>query len=250
MPRLMRLALVQLCLLALSGVSSFAQSSGSSAPEFFRIQPVRPVEQLRHEALLLKPPPERGDFKPFDLVELIKLDPSIHLDIRYASSNNFLGTPIYSQARAFLQRPAAAALVRAAQRLKKDGFGLLIHDGYRPWYVTWMFWQATPPDKHDFVADPAKGSRHNRGCAVDLTLYDLHTGRAVEMPGLYDEMTERSYPNYTGGTPAQRHLRDTLRAAMESEGFRVFEFEWWHFDYQDWQSYPIGNISFESIGSH
>jgi D-alanyl-D-alanine dipeptidase len=182
-----------------------------------------------------------------ELVELVKLDKSIRLDIRYASTNNFLSTKIYQQARAFLQRPAAEALVRAHRNLRKHGYGLLIHDGYRPWYVTKLFWDATPANLHQFVADPAEGSRHNRGCAVDLTLYDLKTGRAVEMPGLYDEMSERSYANYSGGTAEQRRLRDLLIATMEAEGFKVYEFEWWHFDYKDWQQYPVLNIRFDQI---
>jgi D-alanyl-D-alanine dipeptidase len=131
--------------------------------------------------------------------------------------------------------------------LMKQGYGLLIFDGYRPWHITKIFWDATPPDKHDFVADPAKGSRHNRGCAVDLTLYDLKTGKEVEMTGGYDEMSERSYPNYAGGTPVQRARRDLLRRALEQQGFQVFDFEWWHFDYRDWPKYSIGNIPFESI---
>jgi D-alanyl-D-alanine dipeptidase len=213
----------------------------------FRIQPVRPVEELRREALAAKPPVEQGDFRPSDLVELTKLDPTIKLDIRYATANNFLSTPIYTQARAFLQRPAAEALVRASQELKKLGYGLLIHDGYRPWYVTKIFWDATPADKHEFVADPSQGSHHNRGCAVDLTLYNLKTGEPVEMPSVYDEMSKRAYPTYTGGTPEQTRLRDLLRAEMEKQGFTVYESEWWHFDYKDWKSYRIENIPFEKI---
>lgn len=216
-------------------------------PAVFRIQPLRPVAELRQEAAARQPPHEDGDFLPFDLVELTSLDPGIRLDIRYATVNNFLGTPAYTQARAFLQRPAAEALVRAHRALAKQGYGLLIHDGYRPWAVTWIFWQATPAAKHDFVADPAKGSRHNRGCAVDLTLYDLKTGRPAEMPSGYDEMSERAYPTYSGGTPAQRRLRELLRTAMEAQSFQVNEFEWWHFDYKDWRHYPIGNLTFESI---
>ncbi len=117
----------------------------------------------------------------------------------------------------------------------------------RPWAITKLFWDITPADKKQFVADPKKGSKHNRGCAVDLTLFDLKTGREVEMPGVYDEMSERSYPDYTGGTPESRKLRDLLRAAMEQEGFAVYEFEWWHFDYEDWQQYPILNIPFSGI---
>jgi D-alanyl-D-alanine dipeptidase len=112
-------------------------------------------------------------------------------------------------------------LVRAHRKLKRHGYGLLIHDGYRPWFVTKMFWDATPPDKHDFVADPAEGSSHNRGCAVDLTLYDMKTGKAVQMPSRYDEMSPRSYADYAGGTARQRELRDLLRRAMETEGFTV-----------------------------
>ncbi len=228
-------------------VALFCLGVLAESPPVFRIQPVHPVEQLRREAAAQKQPPEQGDFLPFDLVEPAALEPGIRLDIRYATTNNFLSTPIYTQARALLQRPAAEALVRAQRALAKQGYGLLIHDGYRPWAVTWIFWQATPPDKHDFVADPSKGSRHNRGCAVDLTLYDLKTGEPANMPSLYDEMSERAYPTYTGGTQAQRDLRELLRSSMEAQGFEVYPFEWWHFDYKDWPHYPIGNQPFESI---
>jgi len=182
-------------------------------------------------------------------VELTKLDPTIKLDIRYATTNNLFDTVFYSQARAFLQRPAAEAVVRVNQKLKASGYGLLVHDGYRPWYVTKVFWDATPDDKKLFVADPSKGSRHNRGCAVDLSLYDLKTGKPIEMVSTYDETTDRAYPNYPGGTSLQRWHRDFLRAAMEAEGFTVYEAEWWHFDYKDWQKYRIGNVRFEDIGS-
>ncbi len=178
------------------------------------------------------------------LVELTKLDPTIKLDIRYATANNFLGRPVYTEARAFLQRPAADALLRAHQSLRQYGYGLLIHDGYRPWSVTKLFWDATPADKKVFVADPAKGSRHNRGCAVDLTLYDLKTGKPFQMPSEYDEMSERSYPDYPGGTAESRRLRNLLRDAMEHEGFMVYEYEWWHFDYKDWRLYPIADTPF------
>lgn len=195
------------------------------------------------------PPKEAGAFLEPDLVELIKLDKTIRLDIRYATSNNFLGRPVYTEARAFLQRPAAEALVRANKSLRKRGYGLVIHDGYRPWAVTKMFWDATPEDKKEFVADPAQGSKHNRGCAVDLSMFELKTGKIVEMPSGYDEMTERSHINYSGGTEETRRLRDMLRAAMEAEGFAVFEPEWWHYDYKDWKEYPILNISFAEVGA-
>jgi D-alanyl-D-alanine dipeptidase len=194
-----------------------------------------------------QPPKEVGEFRAPDLVELVKLDKSIRLQIRYATSNNFAGRPVYAQARAFLQRPAAEALVRAGRALKAHGYGLMVFDGYRPWRVTKLFWDLTPADKKQFVADPAKGSRHNRGCAVDLTLYDLRTGREVEMPSGYDEMTERSHVNYSGGTPEQRRLRDLLRSAMEAEGFNIYEPEWWHFDFKDWRQYPILDVPFSEV---
>jgi len=195
-----------------------------------------------------EPPKETGTFRKADLVELTKLDRSIKLDIRYATSNNFLGRPVYTEARAFLQRPAAEALVRAHKALRKKGYGLIIHDGYRPWSVTKIFWDATPSDKKEFVADPSQGSRHNRGCAVDLSLFDLKTGKEVVMPSGYDEMTERSHITYKGGAEEQRRLRDVLRAAMEAEGFAVYEPEWWHYDYKDWKEYPILNIAFSAVG--
>jgi zinc D-Ala-D-Ala dipeptidase len=238
-----------LLLLTLAACASHSASPdrASDSNEVFRVKPVRPVAELTPIALASTPPSESGTFRPANLVELTVLDPTIKLDIRYATTRNFLGTPIYSQARAFLQRPAAEALVRVQQSLAPEGYGLLVYDAYRPWYVTKIFWDAMPPELHKFVADPAEGSRHNRGCAVDLTLYDLRTGRAVSMPSLYDEATERAYPNYTGGTAEQRRLRDLLRRRMEAEGFSVYEFEWWHFDYRDWKAYAIENVRFEEI---
>lgn len=235
------------CLLVLVVCTSWALAQTDAGVKTFRIQPVRPVAELRAEALRAQPPTETGDFLRTDLVEVVKLDPTIKLDIRYASPNNFLSTRMYSRAKAFLQRPAAAALVRAHRQLRAQGLGLLIHDGYRPWYVTKMFWDATPPEHHSFVADPKTGSRHNRGCAVDLTLYELRTGRAVEMPSLYDEMSPRSAPTYPGGTAEQRARREALRTAMEAEGFKVNPDEWWHFDYKDWKRYRIGNVPFEKL---
>ncbi len=206
------------------------------------IEPIEPVDALRRRAMAAQPPHEAGDFRKPELVELTSLDPTIKLDIRYATTNNFMRTVFYPEARAFMQRPAAEALVRAHQKLHAMGYGLLIHDAYRPWHVTKMFWDGTPPDKRIFVADPSQGSRHNRGCAVDLTLYDLKTGQPAEMVGLYDEMSERSYPDYPGGTSLAHWHRALLRRAMEAEGFTVYEFEWWHFDYKDWAKYPILNV--------
>ena len=214
----------------------------------YRITPVRPVAELRASTLTAQPPREAGDLRAPDLVDLATLDPTIKLDIRYATDNNFLGTPLYTSARAFLQRPAAQALLRAHQALEPQGYGLLIHDAYRPWHVTKLFWDATPESGHAFVADPALGSKHNRGAAVDLTLYDRKTGQAVAMVGGYDEFSPRSNPDYPGGTSLQRWQRDLLRRAMEDQGFTVNTVEWWHFDYQDWAKYPILNRRFEELG--
>ena len=193
------------------------------------------------------PPPTPEATRRPDLVELVTLDRTIKLDIRYAGTNNFLGKPVYKEARAFLQRPAAEALLQAHRDLAKNGYGLLIHDGYRPWAITKLFWDMTSGSQREFVADPKTGSKHNRGCAVDLTIYELAGGKVVRMPGDYDEMTERSYPDYKGGTAEQRARRDLLRKAMESHGFTVEPNEWWHFNYKDWREYPILDIAFSEI---
>lgn len=202
---------------------------------------------LRARALAATPPVETADHLPADLVNLSTLGPTIRLDIRYAGSDNFMGLPLYERAAAYLQRPAAQALARAAKALEAQGYGLLIHDAYRPWFVTWMFWEATPPEDHMFVADPAQGSRHNRGCAVDLTLYDLKTGQPVQMPSRYDEMSGRSYADFIGGTTRQRAMRAILREAMVAQGFEIYPEEWWHFDYKDWRRYGIGTRTFDEL---
>jgi serine beta-lactamase-like protein LACTB len=217
--------------------------------ETFRIAPQRPIAELRKAALATTPPRESRELRKPDLVDLTTIDPTIKLDIRYATNNNFLSTPVYTTAKAYMQRPAAEALGRVQKKLSERGYGLLIHDAYRPWYVTKMFWDAAPEKYHNFVANPAKGSRHNRGCAVDLSLYDLKTGRPVQMVSGYDEFSDRAYADYPGGTSRQRWHRDLLRHAMEAEGFTVYEAEWWHFDYRDWKKYPILNLRFEELAA-
>jgi serine beta-lactamase-like protein LACTB len=214
--------------------------------ETFKIKPVRPLDELRKEALAAKPPVEKGEFRKPDMVDLATIE-GMKFDIRYATDNNFLGTPFYTSAKAYMQSPAAEALARVQAALKKQGYGLIIYDAYRPWYVTKMFWDATPEKFHGFVADPSKGSRHNRGCAVDLGLYDLKTGKVIEMVSGYDEFSDRAFPDYPGTTSRQRWHRDLLRHAMQAEGFTVYEEEWWHYDYKDWRSYPILNKTFEEL---
>jgi len=215
--------------------------------ETFYIEKQYPIEALKRDALAASPPQESGEFRETHLVDLASFDSTIRFDIRYATTNNFMRSRFYDEPRAFMQREAAASVVRAHESLAERGYGLLVHDAYRPWYVTKMFWDATPAENKDFVADPSAGSRHNRGCAVDLTLYELDTGKPVEMLGQYDEFSERSYPEYQGGTSLQRWRRDLLREAMEAEGFRVYQYEWWHYDYQGWERFRIGNQVFNEI---
>ncbi|MGI8509105.1 MAG: M15 family metallopeptidase, partial [Gemmatimonadaceae bacterium] len=222
---------------------------GPASGNQLRITPVRPIPDLEREARAATPPVEPRRLRTPDLVELVTLDSTIHLEIRYATTNNFLGTRLYPEARAFLERPAAQALVRAHHNLEKLGYGILVHDSYRPWYVTRIFWDAVPQDKKIFVADPAQGSRHNRGAAADVSLYVLATGEPVKMVSTYDETSDRAYANYPGGTSLERWHRALLRHAMEAEGFTVYNAEWWHFDYKGWSDYPILNIPFSQIHS-
>lgn len=228
---------------AVVGGARFPRRPGPTAGTF-RIPVVKPVSDLTVAARKATPPKQPEGLRPFDLVDLTKLDPTIQLDIRYATDNNFLGAKVYDQAKAMMQRPAAEALLRAHRELARQGLGLKVFDAYRPWSVTKVFWDATPQHLKHFVANPRNGSRHNRGCAVDLTLYDLATGEEHAMPSGYDEFTARAYPDYPGGTSQQRHYREVLRRAMEAQGFAVYEHEWWHFDFAEWRAYPIGNVPF------
>jgi D-alanyl-D-alanine dipeptidase len=115
--------------------------------------------------------------------------------------------------------------------------------------VTKVFWDAATPEQRriGFVANPAEGSKHNRGCAVDLTLCERSTGREVTMPSAYDEFSERAFSAYQGGSAESRKRRELLRSAMEAEGFTVLPEEWWHFDYKNWREYRVLNIPFDAI---
>jgi D-alanyl-D-alanine dipeptidase len=213
----------------------------------FRIPLQRPLEELRAETLTTSPPVESGDFLKPELVEVRALYPSIRLDNRYATKDNFMGAPFYNQSRAYLQRPAAEALVRVQKALEPFGFALVVYDAYRPWYITKMFWDATPPELRNFVADPAKGSRHNRGAAVDVSLIDLKTNLPEDMGSGYDEFSERALVDYPGSTTETRWQRELLAFLMMQEGFQRMSEEWWHFDYKDYSHYPILNLTFEQL---
>ena len=184
----------------------------------FKIQPVRPVAKLRKALVNVKPPEEKGEFRKPDLVELIKLDDSIKLDIRYASDNNFLARAAVHFREGFYAETGGGGAGALSKKLAEQGYGLVVYDGYRPWSVTKLFWEATPEKFHIFVADPSLGSHHNCGCAVDLTLYDRKTGKPVEMTGGYDEMTGRSYAEYPGGTSLQRWDRGCCGARWRRRG--------------------------------
>lgn len=195
------------------------------------------------------PPVLRDPSAARDLVELDHLDPSIHLDIRYATKDNFMRSTLYPQARAFLRKPAADALVRANRFLKAKGLGIVVFDGYRPWRITRLMWERASEAwrKGGYVADPANGSRHNRGCAVDLTLYDLKTGREVEMPTPYDDFTTRAHAHAKVASPLARTHRALLQQAMTAQGFVILPEEWWHFDYHDWKRFPLLDVDFADI---
>lgn len=198
----------------------------------------------------LVPPKGCEPCNPSELVEPVLLDPTIRLDIRYATPDNFTGRAVYAEARAFLQRPAAEALVLVHRWLREQGYGLVVYDAYRPWSVTKLFWDITPANERMFVADPATGSVHNRGCAVDVGLFDLRTGVVLETPSAYDESTERSFVTYGGGTAEQRAHRDLLRTAMERDGyFFVYPEEWWHYNFKDYRDFAIQDAEFSAIAS-
>jgi D-alanyl-D-alanine dipeptidase/kynurenine formamidase len=195
------------------------------------------------------PPVDPGVWRASELVDVTRLDSSVRVDLRYATDDNVAGRRLYRSARALLQRPVAEALVRVHRALASDGFGIVVLDAYRPWRVTKALWETTPVERREFVADPARGSRHNRGAAVDVTLFERSSGEAAVMPSGYDDFSDRAYPTYAGGDAAARARRDRLRAAMEREGFFVHPSEWWHFDYKDWADYPILDVGFETAES-
>jgi len=213
----------------------------------FKVELDKTIDEYIEDALAASPPKEKGDFRKPDLVDVTTVLENVKLDVRYATTNNFLNAPTYSEAKIFLHRPAVMALNEANKRFNAMGYGIVVHDAYRPWYVTKIFWDATEGDERNFVANPDNGSIHNRGSAIDLTLYELKTGEVIKMVGTYDEMTDRSYPEYMGGTALERWHRALLRHVMEDVGFTVLENEWWHFDYKDWQEYPILNNTFDEL---
>jgi len=180
-----------------------------------------------------------------ELVEIKKAIPNIKLDIRYATKNNFMQQVMYKQARAFARKPVVESLKKIQKELNKKGYGLKIFDGYRPYAITVEFYKKAS-DKN-FVANPAKGSKHNRGCAVDLTLINLKTGKELVMPTPYDSFSAAAAAKYEKVSPEARKNRDFLIAIMAKYQMNVLENEWWHYDFSGWRSYDLMDIPFEKL---
>ena len=220
----------------------------NKSDDTFYIIPIKDISELREISKNSNPPILDSLDSHKKLVDLKKLDDEFQLDIRYASTNNFMRSKFYKNERAFFNMSAANKLIEAKNDLKELGYGIIIYDAYRPWFVTKMFWEGTPENLKHFVANPENGSSHNKGCAIDIGLYDIETGESIVMISGYDEFTERAYPNYMGGTKKQRDIRDMLIQVMERNDFTVYEYEWWHFNYNGCDS-GIMNYSFEELDS-
>ena len=180
-----------------------------------------------------------------DLVDLARLDPRLRFDIRYATSANFMGRVLYPVARAVAQRPVAEALSRVQTRAETAGYGLLILDAYRPWRITKAMWDQTPAEKREFVADPRTGSRHNRGCSIDLSLH--RGGVEVVMPSPYDDFTPAAYRSNTAAPAEALALSRMLEYWMVAEGFVPLPNEWWHYDWAEWRRYPIMDVPLADV---
>ncbi|HTH57129.1 MAG TPA: M15 family metallopeptidase [Cyclobacteriaceae bacterium] len=181
-----------------------------------------------------------------ELVDLDKSIPGILLDIRYATSNNFTGKAVYRMAKAYARKPVAAALAKAQQEFEKLGYRIKIYDSYRPYSATVKFYELMKGDT-TYVASPYKGSRHNRGCAVDMTIVEKTTGEELQMPSAYDAMQKESWPSTPVADPQVRNNRDILIQVMEKNGFKVYTTEWWHFDFIGWEKFEVMNVDFENL---
>ncbi|WP_316735566.1 M15 family metallopeptidase [Pedobacter aquatilis] len=180
-----------------------------------------------------------------ELVEIKKAIPNIKLDIRYATKNNFMQQVMYKQARAFARKPVVESIKKVQAELNKKGLGLKIFDGYRPYKITVEFYKKAS-DKN-FVANPAKGSKHNRGCALDLTIINLKTGKEVEMATPYDSFSKAASANYEPVSELVRKNREYLIAVMKKNKLNVLDNEWWHYDFQGWEQYDIMDIPFQKL---
>jgi D-alanyl-D-alanine dipeptidase len=183
-------------------------------------------------------------FAQSDLVNVWKLDTTITLDIRYATTNNFTGKQVYDEAKFFLRNEPAMKILEVQKELKALGLGLKIYDGYRPLSVQKKFWELVPDER--YVADPKKGSRHNRGAAVDLTMVDKN-GNEIPMPTPYDDFTEKASRNYMDLSSQIIINRKFLEDLMSKYGFIGLPTEWWHFDFNGWEKYDVLDVDFKSL---
>lgn len=179
------------------------------------------------------------------LVDVANFIPNIVLDISYATANNFLGEPVYASAKAYLRRPVAEALQKIQKELNQQELGLKIYDAYRPYRTTVYFFEKLRDTV--YLAVPWQGSRHNRGCTVDLTLIDLKTGRELPMPTPYDDFTKKAHVNYQNLSAPVKRNRARLIQAMSKHGFRVYSEEWWHYDFRDFKKFALLDIPFEDL---
>lgn len=172
------------------------------------------------------------------LVDVTAIVPRLRLDIRYATAENFTHQPLYAHARCLLQEQVARRLADVERELVARGLGLVVYDCYRPLSVQKKMWGLVPDER--YVANPKKGSRHNRGAAVDVALVDKR-GALLPMPSAYDEFTERAHRDYAGGSAHERVDEELLEEVMTRHGFVGLPTEWWHFDATEWQTYPISD---------
>ncbi|MEL7038338.1 MAG: M15 family metallopeptidase [Cyanobacteria bacterium J06592_8] len=179
------------------------------------------------------------------LVDIQDINPNIRLDIRYATANNFLDQKLYPVPRCLLRVDVAQSLSKVQENLEKMGLGLKVFDCYRPWSVSQKMWEILPDSR--YVANPQRGSRHNRGAAVDLTLVDLRTGNELEMPTDFDDFTEKAARDYTGNSPQVRRNSNLLEFKMKQYGFTSLITEWWHFDAADWEKYALLNVNLDRV---
>lgn len=169
------------------------------------------------------------------LVNVELVAPSIQVDLKYATADNFTGQVVYDFRNCLLVKEAALRLQDVQAELKSQGLGLKIWDAYRPVAAQWKFWKLVPDER--YVSDPRKGGRHTRGTAVDLTLI-TKTGQEVVMPSGFDDFSEKAHRDYNHATPSEIANRELLQTVMEKHGFIGLPTEWWHFDLAGWENYP------------
>lgn len=179
------------------------------------------------------------------LVEIKRYIPNVVLDIRYATNNNFLKKVFYQDAKAFARLPVVYALQQVQAELNTQGLGIKIYDGYRPYAITVQFYESFPDST--YVASPWTGSKHNRGCALDMTIVNVKTGKEIKMPTPYDTAKETSWADAPVKNKKTLRNRELLKSVMTKHGFTVEPSEWWHYNFVGWQAYELMDISFDTL---